>query len=162
MRGGLWTLGRREGERERKNKSSPSEEETSCKESSCLLLIIDQCLITVDSCCVSQAFACVTESMFRGPAEGQTPSSGPTRRSSLVHQWLVIGDTAGPEASRTAKCFFLVKKNKLNSVKKQNKTENTFVLLFLFFLVFSIIFFPYGFINHFFSFPLFIWGKASV
>lgn len=60
---------------------------------------------------------------------GSDPSSELT---SLVHQWLVIGGgTAGPKASRTAKCFSQYK-NK-TQLKKRH-----FSSLILFFYVFSI------------------------
>lgn len=61
------------------------------------------------------------------PSCGSDPSSGLT---SLVHQWLVIGGgTAGPEASRTAKCFSQYK-NKTQFLKKKTQQRDTEVLLF--------------------------------
>lgn len=76
------------------------------------LSIIYQCLSLWQLLC--QALPVCTEFQVSDPSCGSHPSSGLT---SLVHQWLVIrgGGTAGPEASRTAKCFFF-----FISVQKQN------------------------------------------
>lgn len=116
VRGGLWTLGRCEEERK-----SPVRKQEFLEESVCLSLFLSiylsiyQCLSLWQLLC--QALPVWLSPGFN-PSCGSDPSSGLT---SLVHQWLVIGGggTAGPEASRTAKCFF--------SVQKQN---SLFILFF--------------------------------
>lgn len=61
------------------------------------------------------------------PSCGSDPSSGLT---SLVHQWLVIGGgTAGPEASRTAKCFSQYKNKTQLKKKGETLKFSYFVLL---------------------------------
>lgn len=116
MRGGLWTLGRWEEERK---KISFTKVRVVVREF--LSLSINyQCLSLWQLLC--QALP-VLFSPGLDHSCGSDPSSGLT---SLVHHWLVIGGgTAGPEASRTAKCFCQYKNKTQFFKKKQQKKRET-------------------------------------
>lgn len=89
------------------------------------LFIIYQCLSLWQLLC--QALPVLLSSGF-DPSCGSDPSSGLT---SLVHQWLVIGGgTAGPEASRTAKCFSQYKNKTLKKKKKKERHASSLILFF--------------------------------